>query len=137
MKMHEPVGDACFAPLLIRLGLGSYFVLAGLLKLDDVPGFIEGVRSFNILPDHMATLYGILLPYLEIAFGGLLVIGIWTTLASIVTSLMLFSFVVAIGVFPEGTNLFNKDIILLAASLSLLYSGAGAFSIDRFRKAGG
>jgi uncharacterized membrane protein YphA (DoxX/SURF4 family) len=136
MRMHEPIGNAIYGPLIIRVCLGSYFMIAGWLKLDNVEGFINEVKGFKILPDELATVYGILLPYLEIGAGGLLIIGIWTTMVAFIVSLMLLSFVLAIGVFPSKTDLFNKDIILMASTLSLLYSGAGAFSIDRFRKSG-
>ncbi|MBX7144695.1 MAG: DoxX family protein [Oligoflexia bacterium] len=134
--MNEPIGNPIWGPFLIRMTLGLYFMLAGYAKLDNIPGFIKEVESFQILPPHLATLYGILLPYMEILGGTLLVIGIWTTLAAFVISLMLLSFVMAFGVFPKGGYLFNKDVLLLAASISLLYSGAGAMSIDRFRKTG-
>ena len=109
-------------------------MLAGLAKLDNLRSFIGEVQKFGILPEPFSTLYAILLPYVEIVAGGMLIIGIWTTLAAICTSLMLASFVFAFGLFPPPGKLFNKDILLLCASLSLLYSGAGAFSIDRFRK---
>lgn len=136
LKINEPVGNPIYGPLLIRMTLGIYFVIAGFSKLDNIPGFIKEVQSFRILPDHIATLYAILLPYAEMAAGVLLIIGIWTTLAALLSSLMLLSFVLAFGPFPTGGKLFNKDILLLAASMSLLYSGAGALSIDRFRKTG-
>lgn len=135
MKVSEPLGNPLYAPFLIRLGLGAYFILAGLLKLDDHNAFLAHVRAFNILPEQASLLYGLLLPYIEVAIGGLLVVGYWTTLASVLSSLMLFSFILALGTFPNTARLFNKDIILLGASLSLLFSGAGAYSIDRFRKA--
>lgn len=135
MKVSEPLGNPLYAPFLIRLGLGAYFILAGLLKLDDHNAFLAHVRAFNMLPDQAALLYGLLLPYAEVAIGGLLVVGYWTTLASVLASLMLFSFVLALGTFPNTARLFNKDIILLGSSLSLLFSGAGAYSVDRFRKA--
>jgi uncharacterized membrane protein YphA (DoxX/SURF4 family) len=137
MKMNEPIGNPIWGPLIIRLTLGAYFVLAGWAKLGNAAGFIKEVHSFGILPGQAATLYGILLPYFELAAGVLLIVGIWTTLAAMLTSLMLLSFVIAFGAFPKGGELlFNKDILLLAASVSLLYSGAGALSIDRFRKTG-
>ena len=137
MKMNEPIGNPIWGPFILRIVLGAYFVLAGWAKLSNVPGFIKEVQSFGVLPAQAATLYGILLPYFEIVAGVFLIIGIWTTLAALLTSLMLLSFVMAFGIFPKtGALLFNKDILLLAASISLMYSGAGAISVDRFRKTG-
>ncbi len=133
MKMNAPVGSSIYGPLLVRIGLGLYFVLAGLIKLDDPAGFVQQVQSFNILPARFSVVYGILLPYVEIFSGGLVLLGAWTTLGSILVSLLLVSFVSAFGLFPNGAP-FNKDLILLGAALSLLYSGAGALSIDKFRQ---
>ena len=134
--MNQPIGNSLYGPLLIRLSLGAYFILAGLSKLDNLEGFVVEVKKLAILPEPFATLYGTLLPYIEIGGGSFLILGIWTTLAAIIISLLLASFVFAFGIFPNNTDLFNKDLILLAASLSLMYSGAGAFSIDQFRKTG-
>jgi len=137
MKIYEPIGDSSYGPLFIRVALGAYFVLAGLLKLNDPSGFVAEVHKMAVIPPHFGTVYGILLPYVEVVAGGLLVVGLWTTLASLCTTLMLVSFVVAFGVRPAETQLFNKDIILLAASLSLLYTGSGAWGFDRFRRSDG
>jgi uncharacterized membrane protein YphA (DoxX/SURF4 family) len=135
IKFDEPIGNSLYAPFLIRLGLGAYFILAGLMKLDSLPTFVGHVKAFGILPDEISLLYGLLLPYFEVTIGTLLVVGFWTTLASMFSSLMLISYIVALGTFPNTTKLFNKDIILLGGSLSLLFSGSGAYSLDRFRKA--
>lgn len=136
MKMNHPVGNPLYAPVFIRLTLGAYFVLAGLMKLQNPQAFVDEIKKFGILKDPILTLYGILLPYFEIGCGTMLIIGVFTTLAAILTSLMLISFIVALKLFPSGGHLFNKDVVLLAASLSLLWSGAGFFSIDHFRKTG-
>ena len=136
MKVNEPVGNPLYAPVFIRLTLGAYFIVAGLLKLESPQQFVQEVQKFGRLGEPMATLYGILLPYTEIMAGVLLVLGFWTTLAAALTSLMLLSFVAALKLFPDGGKLFNKDVILLAGSLSLMWSGPGAFSIDYFRKSG-
>lgn len=136
MKPNEPIGKIEYAPLLFRITLGGYFVIAGLTKLRNVEVFIQAVKDFGLLPFHLSTLYGTLLPYVEVAIGALLIIGMWTTLSSLIASMLLLSFTVAIGVFPNSNELFNKDIILLAGALSLLFSGAGALSIDGFRKSG-
>ena len=137
MRMSQPVGDPVWGALFIRLPLGAYFILAGMAKLDVIPWFIKEVEKFKVLNGHSATLYGILLPYAEICAGALLVLGLWTTLASILCSLMLLSYIIGLGLFPYTDELtktlFNKDVVLLGASVSLMYIGAGAYSVDRFR----
>lgn len=123
-----------YAPLVLRLVLGAYFIFAGRMKIDNLPAFVEVVRGYHVLPDHLGTLYATLLPFVEVGAGALLVLGMWTTLAAMLTSLMLLSFIIALGIFSHQP--FNKDIVLLAASISLLYSGSGALSVDLFRKSG-
>ena len=136
IKFNKPVGDAMYGPLLIRLALGGYLLMAGLAKLDNIPGFVNEVQAFNYMPEHFSTVYGILVPYLEVIFGGMILLGMWTTLAAGMGGLIILSFVFAFGVFPYTSKIFNKDLILLSAALSLLYTGAGALSIDRFRATG-
>jgi len=136
MKINEPIGDTRYAPLFIRLPLGSYFVLAGLSKLDQLAGFVTEVKKMGVLRDNLAALYATLLPYLEIFSGTLIFLGLWTTLASLISSLLLISFIIAFGFFADNT-LLNKDIIVLGATLSLLYSGGGLYSLDNIRRNSG
>jgi len=134
MKMNEPIGKAAYGPLLIRLSLGSYFLLAGLSKLPLLHAFITQVKSFGVLPENLSTLYATLLPYLEVFVGGTILLGLWTTLAGLMAAFLLLSFIVAFGFFPGEYLIFSKDVILAAGALSLLYSGPGAYSIDNVRK---
>jgi uncharacterized membrane protein YphA (DoxX/SURF4 family) len=133
-NFSKPLGNNSFAPLLIRATIGSYFLMAGLQKLDQIPAFVGQVQRFGILPNQLATLYGMLLPYVEIMTGFLMLIGLWTTLTGVLGSLMLFSFIVAFGVFPNGSQFFNKDIILFAGTLSLILTGPGAWGLDKIKK---
>ncbi|MCB0354493.1 MAG: DoxX family protein [Bdellovibrionales bacterium] len=136
MKLTEPVGNTLYAPFFIRCALGAYLLLAGLLKLDSLDGFVVQVQQLGVLPKHIATVVGILLPYLEIVSGTMLILGMWTTLGAIIACILLGAFIYVFGIFPNRGHLFNKDVILFAAGLSIMYSGAGAFSVDRFRKQG-
>ncbi|MCB0339370.1 MAG: DoxX family protein [Bdellovibrionales bacterium] len=136
-KPSTPIGNSIWGPLFVRLAVGSYFVLAGLAKLDNHALFISEVQKMGVLPPMMSTLYGILLPYVEIVGGGLFLIGLWTILSGFLLGLLLISFVIALGFHPSAFGPFNKDLILLAAVISVMYSGAGALSIDRFRTTGG
>ena len=134
IKINEPVGDASYGPLFLRMAIGSYFILAALTKISSMETFIEGVRSIGVIQGHAAMVYSVLLPYMEFGAGVLLVLGFWTTLASILASLLLCSFLYVFKLFPFASNLFNKDIILLSGTLCLMFTGAGAFSIDKFRR---
>ncbi len=137
MALHKPIWHPSLAGLLVRIPLGLYFLAAGFVKLDNLDAFVETIKQMGFLPAKVATLYGVLLPYMEIATGGALVLGLWTTLSAVVAACMLASFVLVFGVFPypDNPHLFNKDLLLLSGALSLLSSGAGAFSIDGFKEA--
>ncbi len=137
MKLNEPLGNPLWGAFFVRMTLGSYLLLAGWTKLDSIPAFVRDVQRLNLMPPHLAALYAISLPYLEVAVGALLLIGIWTTLSAVLAAVIVGSFLLAFGVFPSPNRLlFNKDIVLFAAAVSLMFSGAGAISLDRFRKAG-
>lgn len=139
MKLYEPIGKDVFGPFLIRVVLGSYFLIAGLIKIDYLEAFVHQVQGFDLIPKNLSAAYATLLPFLEVITGAFLIGGFWTTLAAGSASVLLVSFIIAFGVLPYGgmpfgEYLFNKDLILLAASVSLMYTGGGAMSIDRFRR---
>ena len=134
IKINEPVGDASYGPFFLRVSIGAYFILAALMKLGSMETFIEGVKSLGVLQGHAAMVYSVLLPYLEFGAGVLLVLGFWTTLSSLIGAALLCSYIYVFKVFPFASNLFNKDVILLAGTICLMYTGAGAFSIDKFRR---
>jgi uncharacterized membrane protein YphA (DoxX/SURF4 family) len=134
IKMSEPIGPAAIGPLICRVALGAYFVMAGFSKLQMLSAFVAQVKTFGVLPDNASSLYAVLLPYVEVAIGGCLVLGLWTTMAAIMASALLVSFVFAFGFFPGASDIFNKDIVLLGAVLGLLYTGPGAYGLDNVRK---
>lgn len=134
IKINEPIGPAGNGPLILRLVLGAYFLMAGLSKLKMMSAFIAQVKTFGVLPGNVVELYAVLLPYLEVFIGGCFLIGLWTTLAGLMASGLLISFIVAFGVFPGGMGIFNKDVVLLAAVVGLLYTGPGLYSFDNIRR---
>jgi uncharacterized membrane protein YphA (DoxX/SURF4 family) len=134
IKMNEPIGPATFGPLISRLALGAYFLLAGLSKLRMLAAFVAQVKTFGVLPENVASLYGVLLPYVEVFIGVCLLVGLWTTFVGFMGSGLLISFVCAFGVFPGSSDIFNKDLVLLGALLCLLYTGPGAYSVDNMRR---
>jgi uncharacterized membrane protein YphA (DoxX/SURF4 family) len=134
MKIVEPLGSASVGPLIIRMALGLYFLLVGMEKIDKIPNFVFEIQQFHILPAQAAWLYGTLLPVVEIVVGIMMMIGVWMTLTGTLAALILASVIAFFGIFPNRYFFFNKDLILLAASISLLYTGAGAASIDNMKR---
>jgi uncharacterized membrane protein YphA (DoxX/SURF4 family) len=134
IKINEPIGDSSMGPVWVRGTVGAYFVLAGLSKLQLLAGFVAHVKAFGILSDNGSYLYGVTLPYLELFVGGCLLLGLWTTLASIMGCLMVTSFIWAFGLFPGTSDIFNKDVVIFGALLALLFTGPGAFSLDNLRR---
>lgn len=136
MKLHQPLGSEAFAPVFLRVAIGTYLLMAGFLKLDNLGTFVGEIKELAILPAQFATVYGIMLPYMEIFAGALLILGLWTILGAFLAAIHFTTLVYVFGIFTSSGDLLNKDLILLAGALSILYSGAGALSFDRFKQTG-
>ena len=75
-----------------RLFLAGVFVWAGWPKLVDAEGTVRSVRAFRILPEALVAPFGYALPLVELAVAVLLVAGLFTRVAAIVTALMMVMF---------------------------------------------
>jgi len=127
--------------LINRVGLGLYFLLAGVAKHQGgVDTFIT--EKFNPmrpqwLPENMAQPYGYALPILEIVFGAALILGLFGRVAAVILLAMLASFLVAMmethgyptGVAPD-TVPFHANYLFSAIALSVIVLGPGRVSID-------
>jgi uncharacterized membrane protein YphA (DoxX/SURF4 family)/thiol-disulfide isomerase/thioredoxin len=125
-----------------RLVLGGIFIAASITKLQDQSGFIDDVVRYGILPDILAQLYGIIVPWLELFIGCSLVLGIFSRLASAVSIPLIISFIVAssyrlvnpagggCGCFGEVITLsypvsLTLDAVMLLTALLLLLNKVG------------
>jgi uncharacterized membrane protein YphA (DoxX/SURF4 family) len=142
-SMSRPIWKPELAGLMVRVPIGCYFVAIACAKFRDMPGFMEGFKKLGVMPDHAAMPVAVLLPYFELLMGAFLILGLWTTLSAIISSVVLLLYMYIYGgVFEPGTEarlhtwILNKEFIVLAGCLSLLSSGAGALSIDGFRQSG-
>jgi putative oxidoreductase len=77
--------------------LGGVFLYAGLSKVADPAAFAVQIRNYQFAPWWMVHPAALLLPWIEIVAGLLLVVGVWTLEATIMLSVLLVSFLVAIG----------------------------------------
>jgi putative oxidoreductase len=113
--------------------VGIVFALHGWAKLQNPAGFIGFVGSLGI---PAPALFGWLVILLESVGGLLLILGLGTRLVTLaltvemlVTTLLVKSRIGFIA--PQGGGAGAElDLLLLAASITLLILGAGALSVD-------
>jgi uncharacterized membrane protein YphA (DoxX/SURF4 family) len=138
----------------LRIALGAVWLAAGLLKVNDPDGMLRSVRAFRILPETLVqpVAYGV--PFLEIALGVLLIVGLAVRVTAVVSALMFATYVAAIasaaarglridcGCFSSGGDLtagapthytseLVRDSLLLAAAALLVWRPVGYLAVDR------
>ena len=89
--MREWVGTA------VRLVVGIVWLWAGALKLGDAAGSVQAVRAYELLPESLVTPVGYLLPVLEVVVGAVLVLGLLTRGAAVVSAVLFVAFIVGIA----------------------------------------
>lgn len=126
--------------LIARIPIGLFFLIAGGQKI-----FHLGVTNFvnssahslpGFMPDYLGRTYLYLFPFFELGMGILLVLGFWTRLAGLITSLMLISIIWAVTGVNQPPMPFHPNVIFLSITLLLFFAGGGSFTIDRIIKAG-
>jgi uncharacterized membrane protein YphA (DoxX/SURF4 family) len=83
--------------LLSRLVLGGVLFAAGWLKIFTPAKSQMSVRAYEVLPISIANFLGIALPWLEVGFGILLILGIAIRLSAIVGGGLMIVFIAAIS----------------------------------------
>lgn len=140
--------------LILRLTLGGVMLVAGLLKAADPIQMEISVRAYQLVPDAVAPAIAATLPYAEIAVGALLLAGLATRLASILSGLLMVAFLIGIisaaarglnidcgcfgtgGQVAEGATRYVSEIIrdfaLLGAAAFLTVRPRSMLSVDRW-----
>jgi protein-disulfide isomerase len=77
----------------LRLLLAGVWIYAGLSKIDDPAGGVRAVRAYRLLPEWLAKGVGYGLPFLELTLALLLLVGLATRLAAVVSAVLLVVFV--------------------------------------------
>ncbi len=130
------IGDSrilmTFGPLIVRVVLGSLFIINGwpkLVNLEQTQGFFDMMG----LPADLALLIGLL----EVVGGLFLILGLLTRIVALLFAIeMISAFIIVnisnVVVLPEGyeLGLLSIPILFMAISISLMLTGPGRFSIE-------
>lgn len=126
------------ALLMQRLALGLFVLLQGVSKFHGgLEQFVNGLyhkMTPAFLPSGIAVPYGYAIPFLEVIFGSLLIVGLFGQLAAVVLLLMVISFTIALayaGLAIGGPGIYSHNFMFLAMLFLLAVTGAGRYSVDR------
>ena len=139
--------------LLARLILGAVLLVAGALKVPNLPKSAMAVRAYEMLPIPIANFLGYTLPWIEIGLGLLLIVGVTVKISGALGALTMLAFIIAIsqawarglsidcGCFggggtidPEDTKYLSeiiRDIGLMALGIFLYVYPKGRFAIEK------
>ena len=136
-----------------RLGLAAVWIVAGSLKVSDLSASARAVNAYQLMPYDAAKVVGAVQPFLEIALGLLLLIGLAVRLSAGISALLLVVFIAGIvsawsrglaidcGCFSKGGELgagqtpeyaweIARDVGFLVLAGILLWRPWTRFSVD-------
>lgn len=92
--------------LAARLVVGAVWIWAGAAKVLDPAQSVAAVRAYQLLPGSMVQPVGQLLPVVEVVVGAMLVLGLLTRGAAVVSSLLFVAFIIGIAsVWARGLSI--------------------------------
>lgn len=91
MRVLDGVGT------LFRLGLAAVWLISGWIKVVDPNQTYLAVQGYELLPDGVVSVVAAAVPFLELALGVLLLIGLGTRLVAIVSVVVLVAFIGAVA----------------------------------------
>jgi len=124
--------SASLGLLLARIPLGAYFIVASVGKLHmGIDKFAQAhlPDAPKYLPEDLARRYLTALPWVELSVGILVIIGLLTRVSAGVMTLLLISFMMALGVTMPGLP-FHPNLVFLGTALAIMLCGPGWMSLD-------
>ena len=140
--------------LLARLGLAAVWLISGIIKAVDPRTTVVAVRAYQIFPESLVGTIAGILPFLEIALGVLLAIGLATRLTAVLSAVVLVAFIAGVisaaarglsidcGCFGGGgdvaagqtayTEEILRDLGFLALAVYLIVRPDTPLSVDRW-----
>jgi len=132
----------------IRVFIGLILAWAGVAKIRNPEAFIKIVKVYDLLPAELVVLWGIFLPWIELATGLFLISGLWLKSAVLSSSGLFLVFAAAVGINIlrgadiacgcfgfNDTNLYVvllQDLAFLLCCCFLVFLKSTPYSLDHF-----
>jgi uncharacterized membrane protein YphA (DoxX/SURF4 family) len=82
----------------VQFVLAAFFVVAGLAKIADPPGFAHEIHNYGLVPGPLVNAMALVLPWLEVITGVALFLGIARRSAARVLGILLIVFIAALSI---------------------------------------
>jgi len=131
------------------LAVGAVYIAAGALKVASPKEFAKAIVEYQLVPERLAPLGAVLMPWWELAAGGLVVAGIWRrgalgVLAGLSAVFLVVGSVTLLrgmsppcGCFGIGSNKIGPATVVLELSLLILTAALLAAELKRGTNHGG
>lgn len=135
--------------LVLRIALAAVLIVAGAFKIGHAADLASAIAGFRLLPGAVVAPLALALPYVEIFFGGYLLLGLFTRTVAIVIAMQfaLYAGAIASAVLrhiPADCGCFGPhdvatadwphvafDLALAAIAAIIAYGAPGALALDR------
>jgi uncharacterized membrane protein YphA (DoxX/SURF4 family) len=118
--------------LLARVPLGLYFLMAGYAHFKTQNFATQYVAALPTwMPSEAGKGYSTMLPFLEMAVGGLLLLGLTVRFGGLLAAGIVGLIVAAAG-FKLYPDVGHDKLIIFGLSILLLCLGGGKFTLDNF-----
>lgn len=81
----------------VRLGLAAVWLVSGAIKVADLNQAYVAVLAYDVLPASVVGVVAAGVPFLEVALGALLLVGLGTRVVAAVSVVVLVAFVAAVA----------------------------------------
>lgn len=82
----------------LQFVLAAFFVVAGIAKVADPPGFAHEIHNYGLVPGFAVNAMALILPWLEIVVGVSLFLGVWRRTATRILAGLLVIFIGALSI---------------------------------------
>jgi uncharacterized membrane protein YphA (DoxX/SURF4 family) len=83
--------------LAVRLSMGVIMIAAAIPKMLNIDQSVRAVRAYRLLPESVVPFVGTALPYLELVFGLILLVGFFVRWSAILWLVLMAAFVFGVA----------------------------------------